>query len=690
MKLEKVLTKAYKKLLTLTAPKEFIPYRCVLFDGSPEDGRRLATLASFAVAGDWKLYGDARFITELVKFEPGLLHEVITRKNLQIVVKSELPRRIFICALKCEELYRISTELRQLDATIETAMVDVLSTLVPEQVPVEAYAVRASRIYPICIPEFEVPVDLDFLLLGLPASYSFFNVGLGYVHEILKRCGIRHCTFDFNMTLYHRYHMHMAMDFPGPQLTAAGYRLADDPWGAMSIDDWSRSDVIEYFRSEIETILVEIERSRPKMIGLSLHMGNRLFAAEVVKGIRQRSPETVVVVGGFDCVHVEFGPKIFTDFDYMVIGEAECSLPELVQRIAAGERPVDLPGIVSRFDTAGRIWQPAPLEQNLDSLSFPRYDWTDISLFRSRGGYFGGALAINRGCKWSRCTFCCECFPWRKRSAANVVDEIEWLAGIGCREFGFSVSDAIGDSVTLLEIAKEINRRTIRINVAATATRAGGFLEFLKDIYLGNRININTQLRVDKRSDVEFFKALRRAGFRNLAFGVDGWTDRQLRMQVKGYNFALVAKNLKAAVEAGISCSVNIVLGIPGETEEDVDECIRNIISLKEYITSFNSIYPLILSPGSKYYQEPDAYDIRFRGDKDEIYDNNPYRIPTELWYSENPYIDQPIRMARVARLCRELGAAGIKIDDHVLYMVDKFVQESKADQVPVDAGSEH
>jgi radical SAM superfamily enzyme YgiQ (UPF0313 family) len=675
----KMLSKIYAGLSGLAAVKEFIPYQCIRFDDSREDNLRLAAIASFVVSGGWSLYGEDSFINSLIKINPELAKIVITKTDLCGDGSVSLPRRIFICSLKCEGILRRCDEVHRSDPSIETETVACLQTVNPDLIPKEAYAARWSAVYPFRIPSIDVREGLDFLLLDLPASYSLFRVGFGYVHEILKRSGMLHQTIDLNIVLYHRYHMHKAMDLPGTLQTSSGYLLPDDPWGPLSVDEWCSSEMIEFFRPEIEELLADIERARPRMIGLSLHMGNRLFASEVVRGIRQRLPETLIVVGGFDCVHKELGPKIFPDFDFMVIGEAETSLSELLRRVRAGEMISDLPGIISRFDSSERVWQPGLLLDDLDSLPFPTYDWYDISLYRSKDGYYVGELAINRGCKWSRCTFCCECFPWRKRSAVNVVDEIEWFAKIGCRSIDFSVSDALGDSVTLLEIAKEINRRGVRCNILANMQGRRNILELLKNMYLGSRISINTQLRIDKRSDVDFFKILLRAGFKTMSFGVDGWTDRLLRMQNKGYNFDLVSRNLKAAAEAGIACSVNIVLGIPGETQEDVQESVRNIVSLKGAIHSVNSIYPLLLAPGSKYYQTPDSFNICFRGDREDIYNRYPYRIPAELWYSENPYIDQTVRLERISFLCQELASAGIKIDQHVLYMVNKFLNEPKA-----------
>jgi|TARA_B100001964_G_C14029289_1_gene507528 radical SAM superfamily enzyme YgiQ (UPF0313 family) len=155
---------------------------------------------------------------------------------------------------------------------------------------------------------------------------------------------------------------------------------------------------------------------------------------------------------------------------------------------------------------------------------------------------------------------------------------------------------------------------------------------------------------------------LSKAGFRHLRFGVDGWTDAVLRILKKGYNMKLVKQNLRDCHESGIYTTINIILGVPGETEGDIDASIESLVSCKDYYDVVEGINTLIMGAGSVYYREPERYNIHFRGDKEEIYRNNPYFIHHDLWYSEEPYIDQEVRMKRLDKICSELYKQGINI----------------------------
>jgi len=208
-----------------------------------------------------------------------------------------------------------------------------------------------------------------------------------------------------------------------------------------------------------------------------------------------------------------------------------------------------------------------------------------------------------------------------------------------------------GDPDALLAICDEIIRRKLSISLCG-------------------------QLRIDKRSTREFFDHLRRAGCTALRFGVDGWTDHTLRLQRKGYNMRIVEENLRNCHQAGIRVAVNLVLGVPGETDADVQEMIANFLKNRAQIDLVESVNTLILSAGSEYYREPDRHNIRFRGDRYEIFLKYPHAIPAELWYSVAPYIDHEVRAQRLKTICAALARAGIPMGDFAKNVVEKILDD--------------
>ena len=207
----------------------------------------------------------------------------------------------------------------------------------------------------------------------------------------------------------------------------------------------------------------------------------------------------------------------------------------------------------------------------------------------------------------------------------------------GLHAFHFNESNVNGNPQMLYDLCTEILRRGLKVQLVG-------------------------QLRIHKGSTAEYFRHLRKAGFTHLRFGVDAWSENTIRLQRKGYTTATVIQNLRDCHASGIFAAANLVLGVPGETEEDVDEMIRNIMACKRHLQSVEFINTLILAGGSDYLQNPDQYKIRFRGDKEAILREHPYYVPPDLWYSEDPYIDQEVRLRRLDRICVALRCGGVNI----------------------------
>jgi radical SAM superfamily enzyme YgiQ (UPF0313 family) len=507
---------------------------------------------------------------------------------------------------------------------------------------------KYATIYPIEIPKIKFLPDQELILLELPQRYTpMMPNGLGYVHNILKTTGIRFQTVDLNIIFYHRYHSRKILDGLDKVISSSGYVMPDDPWETTSSNEWSKPEVIDYFRPEINEVINGLVKARPKIIGISLSGTNRTVAREVVKGVRALYPEVIILVGGYDCVYHYVAPHLFPEYDYIVIGEAELTLGPLLKALVAGEKPKDLPGVISKHDSPGRTWVAAPLLKDLDAIDFPRYDWIDLNLYRNRYDWKVVPIISSRGCRWSRCRFCCECFAWRRRSPKKVVDEMEWFTKQGFDKFLFNESDMNGDPEALLAICDEILRCQLKIAFSG-------------------------ELRVDKRGTPEFFKRLHEAGCSQLVFGVDGWADHTLRLQNKGYTMSMVEENLRNCHEAGISVNVNMVIGVPGETEEDITESINNIIKCKGYISCFQNLNILILGAGSEYYLNPEQFDICFRGEKRELYEKYPYFIPPEFWYNVNPYIDNKVRVERLRRIFYALSSGGVNVGKYAQWEVER------------------
>ena len=502
-----------------------------------------------------------------------------------------------------------------------------------------------QHIYPIALPEVRFQEGLDLLLLEMPSRYQpMVPNGMGALEMILEKTSAKFQIFDFNILLYHRFHSERFLH--QKKLVLNGKRI-NDPWETDSSFYWKDPQVIHFFHDSFEELLTEIERVKPRMIGFSVHENNRLVCNYMTGEIRKRLPETKILAGGYDCYHPLIGRAMFPDFDYMFIGEAEMNLGLFMERYLAGQTVEDIPGLLFRDPAADAAFQRVDLLHDLDSINYPQYHFCkDFTLYRD---YNGNSMLFpvsgSRGCVWSRCNFCGECIKFRYRDPEKVFQEILSFYHKGFRVFHFNESDCNGRPENLYRVCEKIIESKIKISLIG-------------------------QLRIHPHCDLAYFQKLRQAGFVHLRFGVDGFCDDILKLESKGYNMKMVEANLKACREAGLRVAINIVIGVPGETDAMIEESCANIDRLHPYIDIVESLNTLILNAGSKYFSNPELFNIKFRGDREEIYRKYPLVIPTDLWYSDSPYIDQPIRIRRMEKIIQQLTRYHIDIGSFAKKMV--------------------
>lgn len=639
----------------------FSPLAAFRFDGGQEDRALAAVLAShLAAQPGLAVYAGDRLFHYLMQLAGpsflGVLKAVVADDpaaaadagpGVPVVAPDRLPDTVETVFLAHTLQFPRWRMRARLPARVTVVEPTVLPALAPELIPVRAWSPLGPNIYPIEIPEINVETGLDLLLLDCPArNLAMLPNGLAYVHNALKQADVRFQTFDLDIVTYHRYHIHRLYDCGGTIVLADGTVMPTDPWQAEHYDLWAKPEVINYFLPVIEEMADAIIKARPKALGLSVQQCNEHFARRLVNLVKSVLPELAIVVGGFSCYNADIGRRSFPEADFMCIGEADFTVGPLIEAFARGERPRNMPGVIGRDDDPAIPFMPAPMPHNLDALDFPRYEWFGIDIYQNFNGYRLTPVIASRGCRWARCTFCAERFYWRIRTAENFVDELEWLVEQGCQLFMFNESDLNGQPERLVEICDEIIRR-------------------------GLKVKLTGQLRINKLSSRAYFDKLREAGFVSLRFGIDAFSENTLRLQKKGYTKEMVAQNLTDCWEAGIWTEVNWVIGVPGETDADVDEGIAFILENRPYIGRLANVNPLILVNGGVYWIEPDVHGICFRAPREELYETFNRAIPAHLWYSENPYIDANVRKAWFERIVTRLYEAGFPIGEWAARIIE-------------------
>lgn len=151
----------------------------------------------------------------------------------------------------------------------------------------------------------------------------------------------------------------------------------------------------------------ELAAFAPHVVGISCVAANSGLAQAVLREVKRLAPDTVTVIGGH---HPSLYPHdcAVTGVDFVVIGEGENTLRELLAALETARDPRSVPGLGYREDGGFRL-SPRRELADLDALPLPDRRLTEK--YRRRRLYYRASwrpvdLCItSRGCPF-RCKFC--------------------------------------------------------------------------------------------------------------------------------------------------------------------------------------------------------------------------------------------------------------------------------------------
>ncbi|MBM3476956.1 MAG: B12-binding domain-containing radical SAM protein, partial [Armatimonadetes bacterium] len=323
----------------------------------------------------------------------------------------------------------------------------------------------------------------------------------------------------------------------------------------------------------------------PDLIGLTATTPLIPDALHVMERVRSALPETLTVLGGPHATALpERTLRECPCLDAVAVGEGEYTVCDL----ADGRALADTPGLAYWENEAIRLTAPCRRAENLDDLPPPRRDLLSPDrYFRPTDQIIRGLrlraahIITGRGCT-HRCKFCAGplCFGGKVRlhSIERVLHEIHELLTVHSLN-GFYIADDV---------------------FLANAERTVAFCEAAIRAGVQRRAQWCCQLRVTGLSP-EVLRLLKRAGCAQVEFGLESGSQYVLDLMRKR---ATVEENVAAvrlAREAGLRVFANIIVGYPGEREQDLLATREMLTETKPDAMSVNRFAPL---PGSEAFEE--------------------------------------------------------------------------------------
>jgi len=327
---------------------------------------------------------------------------------------------------------------------------------------------------------------------------------------------------------------------------------------------------ITQYGSTDEEIRNRIKEFNPDIVGIHLSLSiYHSCAMNVAKIVKKLNKNIKVVIGG---VHTTFCYKDIEsepNIDYIVLGEGEKAIIKLVNdgsdnKIIVGERVDDLDSIpipaYHLFDMEGYF------KTNLPQNHFPKAERV-------------ASIITSRGCP-NDCIFCSSMVFFGKkprlRSVHNIKKEIDYLV----KNYNIGEIQFLDDNLT-------VNRpRSLKI------------FDMLKKIGLPwctpNGISVKTinALSLKKMKDSGCYKT---------TFAIESANDYVRNKIIKKYiNIDHARKMIKVTRDIGLELHCYFIIGMPGETYEQMEESFNFIKETKPDSISITLATPL---PGTELYK---------------------------------------------------------------------------------------
>ncbi|OPY88546.1 MAG: Oxygen-independent coproporphyrinogen-III oxidase 1 [Syntrophus sp. PtaU1.Bin208] len=323
----------------------------------------------------------------------------------------------------------------------------------------------------------------------------------------------------------------------------------------------------------------EIQIDRPDIALWSTGTPTFSFDLKLAGGIKSVSPATRTGVLG---THVSFAPEEAfqeAEIDFVIRHEPEAVIRNLCRR--EGASPKTVAGLSFRDGKNRPICHnPSAPFLDADSIPMPAWDLLDLDPYRLplKGRNFL-MVAPMRGCPY-RCSFCTASLYYGESSRYRPVENVlvEVMANVHrhrIREFL-----VWADTFTL-------NRRYVR-------QFCQGLLEQQEDLSWTCNSRVDTV-------DPETLKIMKKAGLWMISYGIESGNNAILKRSGKGITVEQTKNAVQMAKEAGLRVAGHFILGLPGETEETLNETLALALTLPLDVAQFYAAVPF---PGTRLYEE--------------------------------------------------------------------------------------
>ena len=315
------------------------------------------------------------------------------------------------------------------------------------------------------------------------------------------------------------------------------------------------------------------------LVGISSDTPRHNISIQIAKKVKEQ--KIPVIMGGPHVTFMEEEALKSGAVDYVVRGEGEYSMLNLVAHLSSGDDVKDVTGI-SYLKSGDIIRNPSrQLIADLDALPLPARELLPMNKYTVKlDGRRATSVITSRGCPFN-CSFCSssELFglKWRAREPEAIVDEVEEVK----KRYGIDSILFMDDNFTLnpdrtIRICEQMNHRALNIRW-----------------WCFSRVDT-----IAKHEDM--VQSMADAGVREVFVGVENPNQEVLDSYKKGITADISYRAIQILRKYKIRSMAGFIIGELNETMEMIKDTIKFAIKLNPDIAQFSILTPY---PGTRLFE---------------------------------------------------------------------------------------